>query len=138
MQPGKFGLDSVYGSSTGVKFKGTGSFINIGNASPWDGVFGTGTGSYASTKLSSWSMWYYSQAPEAVTAGNNADYFAKFRFFSEGINVNGSWYPLIKMEWVNGLTLGEFINKNYNDKNSLLELREKLKNLQRFLSIKKI
>ena len=72
------------------------------------------------------------------SSDNNADYFAKFRFFSEGINVDGSWYPLIKMEWVNGLTLGEFINENYNDKNSLLELREKLKNLQRFLSIKKI
>ena len=72
------------------------------------------------------------------SSDNNVDYFAKFRFFSEGINVDGSWYPLIKMEWVNGLTLGEFINKNYNDKNSLLELREKLRNLQRFLSIKKI
>ena len=26
-----------------------------------------------------------------------------------------SSFPIVKMEWINGLTLGEFINKNHND-----------------------
>ena len=83
----------------------------------------------------------YEKISEAIAiddSDSNSDYFSKFSFFSEGINVEGSWYPLIKMEWINGLTLGEFINKSYNDKNSLQKLRKKLRDLQQFLSIKNI
>ena len=71
---GKFGLDSVYGAGTGVHFNGTSSFIDMGPSTRWNGVFGTGTGSYASTKLSSWSMWYHSQTPNAAAA----DYLFNF------------------------------------------------------------
>src|SRR5205085_2498824 len=35
-----------------------------------------------------------------------------FRFYPEGIRVKGSWYPLLKMDWVEGFTLNEFVRQN--------------------------
>jgi len=35
-----------------------------------------------------------------------------FKFFEEGIRVQGQWFPLLKMEWVEGLTLNQFIRNN--------------------------
>lgn len=32
-----------------------------------------------------------------------------FSFLSSGINVRGRWYPVVKMEWVDGLTLNQVI-----------------------------
>ena len=39
-------------------------------------------------------------------------YFVKFEYIDQGIQVKGSWYPILKMEWLNGVTLGEYIEKN--------------------------
>ncbi len=35
-----------------------------------------------------------------------------FSFVEEGIRVRGRWYPLLKMEWVEGLTLNKFVRDN--------------------------
>ncbi len=35
-----------------------------------------------------------------------------FKFFEEGIRVRGQWFPLLKMEWVEGFTLNEFVRDN--------------------------
>jgi serine/threonine protein kinase len=32
-------------------------------------------------------------------------------YIEQGIRINGAWYPVLKMEWVEGLTLNEFINR---------------------------
>ena len=42
------------------------------------------------------------------------------------------------MEWINGLTLGEFINKNHNDRASLINLKNEIRNLQAYLYDKQI
>lgn len=34
-----------------------------------------------------------------------------FRFLPEGIRVRGQWYPILKMEWVEGFTLNEFVRQ---------------------------
>lgn len=36
-------------------------------------------------------------------------YFMQFDYQEEGIGVNGRWYPIVKMEWVEGKTLDKFI-----------------------------
>ena len=36
----------------------------------------------------------------------------RFKFFQEGIRVKGDWFPLLKMEWVEGYTLNEFVSEN--------------------------
>src|SRR4249920_3247309 len=35
-----------------------------------------------------------------------------FKFMEEGISVKGQWFPLLKMEWVEGFTLNDFVAEN--------------------------
>jgi serine/threonine protein kinase len=42
-------------------------------------------------------------------------------YIEQGIRINGAWYPVLKMEWVEGLTLNEFIN-NYLKNQMALQL----------------
>jgi formylglycine-generating enzyme required for sulfatase activity len=35
-----------------------------------------------------------------------------FKFFEQGIRIRGQWFPLLKMEWVEGFTLNEFVRDN--------------------------
>src|SRR5262245_43926465 len=35
-----------------------------------------------------------------------------FEFLPEGVRVRGHWYPALKMEWVEGLQLNEFVRRN--------------------------
>ena len=37
-----------------------------------------------------------------------------FRFLPEGIRVRGQWFPILKMEWVEGFTLNEFVRQQAN------------------------
>ncbi len=43
-----------------------------------------------------------------------------FTYLEQGIRVVGEWYPVLKMEWVEGLTLNQFVGK-YADEPALLE-----------------
>ncbi len=45
---------------------------------------------------------------------------ADFSYLDEGIRVRGSWFPILKMQWVEGLTLNEFVGR-YADKPAYLE-----------------
>lgn len=36
----------------------------------------------------------------------------RFQFLQEGVRVRGQWYPLLKMEWVEGFTLNDFVARN--------------------------
>ncbi|HEV3260675.1 MAG TPA: hypothetical protein VG013_27725, partial [Gemmataceae bacterium] len=39
----------------------------------------------------------------------NLPFMVDFRYLDEGIRVRGQWYPVLKMHWVEGLTLNEFV-----------------------------
>jgi DNA-binding beta-propeller fold protein YncE len=43
-----------------------------------------------------------------------------FQYLDEGIRVRGRWYPVLKMRWVEGLLLNEFVRDNV-DRPALLE-----------------
>jgi alpha-beta hydrolase superfamily lysophospholipase len=43
-----------------------------------------------------------------------------FRYLPEGIRVRGEWFPVVKMRWVEGLRLNEFV-REHADKPALLE-----------------
>jgi uncharacterized OB-fold protein len=38
-------------------------------------------------------------------------FMVQFQYFSDGIRVGGKWYPILKMEWVEGFTLNEFVRQ---------------------------
>jgi hypothetical protein len=44
-----------------------------------------------------------------------------FTYLHQGIRVGGEWYPLVKMRWVEGFTLNEFV-RNHLDKPPTLDL----------------
>ena len=49
-------------------------------------------------------------------------YTVGFEFLPEGIRVGGKWYPILKMEWVQGELLHRYIKKNLNNSTALLNL----------------
>jgi hypothetical protein len=63
----------------------------------------------------------------------NSSFFVNFDFLNNGICVNGNHYPIVKMAWAKGETLGEFLEKNYKNKAALNNLSKKIKELSEFL-----
>ena len=47
-------------------------------------------------------------------------FIVDFTYLERGIRVLGKWYPVLKMEWVEGLTLNQFVGR-YADNPTLLE-----------------
>jgi serine/threonine protein kinase len=39
-------------------------------------------------------------------------FIVDFTFLEKGIFIHGDWYPVVKMDWVEGLTLNEFVTSN--------------------------
>lgn len=52
-----------------------------------------------------------------------------FLFIREGIKIGDSWYPILKMEWVEGLTLDQFVRQEAGNPAKLLWLAEELRQL---------
>lgn len=60
-------------------------------------------------------------------------YFVRFNFARNGIWVDGTAYPIVKMEWASGVTLGEFVEQYYDDPTRLARLIEALRRLAQYL-----
>lgn len=48
-----------------------------------------------------------------------------FDYLKQGIKVNGNWYPILKMEWIDGETLNNYIQNNSNDGQQIQLLPQK-------------
>lgn len=60
-------------------------------------------------------------------------YFVKFEFQPQGIRINNRIYPIVKMAWASGETLGEFLEANFRNKSALGSLRQSLLELASYL-----
>lgn len=49
-------------------------------------------------------------------------YTVAFQFLEHGVNVRGAWYPILKMEWVEGESLKRFIERSLRDPVALRQL----------------
>ena len=47
------------------------------------------------------------------------DYTVPFSYLERGIRVGGKWYPAVKMQWVEGSQLDEFLEQNLDNKAAL-------------------
>ncbi|MDH5200334.1 MAG: hypothetical protein OEW93_05560 [Candidatus Bathyarchaeota archaeon] len=56
-------------------------------------------------------------------------YFVKFEYVDQGIMVNGKRHPLLKMEWLDGETLGGYVEKNRRDSQTMEDMAQKFKEL---------
>lgn len=65
-------------------------------------------------------------------------YFLDFEFQSTGISVDGKAYPIVKMAWAKGVTLGEFLEDNHGRKGALSNLSASLLALSSFLEKERV
>jgi WD40 repeat protein len=59
----------------------------------------------------------------------NFPFTVGFNYLSEGVRFRGQWFPVLKMEWVEGFTLNEFVRDNAGKPKylqALLQMWEKL------------
>src|SRR6266404_2235514 len=47
-------------------------------------------------------------------------YTVKFSYLARGILVGGKWYPIVKMEWADGLTLDKWVEANLRNSAALM------------------
>ena len=57
-----------------------------------------------------------------------------FKFLPQGIRVSGNWYPIMKMEWVQGERLDRFVASNRNSPQKLLSLGRDIVEIARVLN----
>ena len=60
-------------------------------------------------------------------------YFLPFEFIPNGIRIQGSTYPIVKMAWAQGRTLAEFLESEHRNTQALHNLRQALAKLADFL-----
>ena len=56
-------------------------------------------------------------------------YFAEFEFQPRGVRVGAKSYPIVKMAWVEGQTLGTFVEERRGNKSELQRLRASMQRL---------
>jgi len=56
-------------------------------------------------------------------------YFSPFKFIDNALLINGTLYPVVIMDWVNGLTLKKYINQHIADPSKILAVAEKFREM---------
>ena len=56
-----------------------------------------------------------------------------FAYEAQGIRVKGQWYPIVKMDWVEGQTLHTYIGQHVSDADALRRLAAQWRDLMRDL-----
>lgn len=56
----------------------------------------------------------YAAISQALAA-LKSKYFVEFEYQVQGVRANGATYPLVKMAWASGETLGEFVESNFDN-----------------------
>jgi WD40 repeat protein len=65
----------------------------------------------------------YARIDEHLTAAK-LRFTVGFQYLKEGIRIRSKWYPLLKMEWVEGFTLNDFVRQNTEKPNYLHALTQ--------------
>lgn len=65
-------------------------------------------------------------------------YFLDFQFQPQGIKVEGISYPIVKMAWAKGETLGEFLEVNKRSTQAIAKLSASIESLAAYLEKEKI
>lgn len=69
----------------------------------------------------------------------NSPYFCDFKYLDNAILINGSIYPIVVMDWVNGKPLKEYINDNISSLKSILpNIANNFKNMVEYFHEKNI
>jgi hypothetical protein len=58
--------------------------------------------------------------------GINSTWKTECELIEDEILINGNTYPILKMEWINGVLINQFVSNHLSNNNVLTELQEKL------------
>ena len=83
------------------------------------------------SNLSDRSMRY--QRISEFVHGSEMENMVEFRLIERGIKVNGEWFPILKMQFVQGITFGNYIHQNVANKTAMNKLLEEFENMVREL-----
>ena len=75
----------------------------------------------------------YAQISDAID-GLRSKHFVSFEYQREGVRVRSELYPVVKMAWAEGPTLGLFMEDNYDDPAAMRSLSSSFHELSRFLA----
>jgi hypothetical protein len=65
-------------------------------------------------------------------------YLVGFEYMLKGILIKGEWYPIVKMQWVEGVPLNTFIEEHVNEPEILTKLAQDWRNMMKALSEHKL
>lgn len=65
-------------------------------------------------------------------------YTVEFSFLPQGIRLRGQWFPIVKMDWLEGSRLDVFVAQHLNDSLALLDLTRQFLELARALRLANI
>lgn len=68
----------------------------------------------------------------------NSSWKTECEFLNDEITVNGKTFPVLKMEWLNGVLINEFVMQNLSNNNTLSELQNKLVSISQDLENNKV
>lgn len=68
----------------------------------------------------------------------NSSWKTESEFIDNEITVNGKAYPVLKMEWINGVLINEFVSQHLSNNNILSELQNKLISISEDLEKNKV
>jgi tetratricopeptide (TPR) repeat protein len=60
---------------------------------------------------------------------NRTEFFVPTYYVQQGILISGQWYPIIKMEWKKGQTLGSFIEQHVGNFRRIKDVLDRFQNL---------
>ncbi len=69
------------------------------------------------------------QAVSHFILSDDLPYTVDFAYIKEGIRLEQIWYPIVKMNWVEGVPLNLFIDKHLDDKTVLTDLRAEFRKM---------
>lgn len=68
----------------------------------------------------------------------DSEWITKCELIDDEIYIKNKWYPILKMDWVEGVSIHKFVANNLNNKRLLRSLQQKLVDISRDLEYNKI
>ncbi len=62
-------------------------------------------------------------------AENPTRFIVDFEYLERGIRVKTDWYPLLKMDWVEGITLDQYLRKNVGNRTAMEKIAKQFVNM---------
>ena len=78
------------------------------------------------------------KALDSYLGKKKLDWLCKFEFIPDEISVNNKKYPVLLMDWVQGMNLQDYVSSNLNNKKKLTDLQSEFVNLSKKLEKNKI